>query len=294
MHGARPAAQEPDALLGSEHLRRRLHPRTGTQPHGPDGGATRLQPAAGHDRRNPDHVICRGPLGSGKTTCVRALFTEIEETTDRFIHVYVDCRIDWTPDAVFSRIFAKLTGQPPAEEMGEWDVARAVADLLRERKAVLGVCLNDIGYLGSRSEINRALYMLLRLHESYRGAKVGVVAIVNDLTYNLPADLDAPVFSVFYPVEIFFPPLYAKEIRDVLRDRVQQGLAPDVVPARVLARVVERTRDNGDIRVGLDLLKGAVTLAEQDGRRSVTQENVCMVYESSVADPYLRMSCGPE
>ena len=208
---------------------------------------------------------------------MRALFTEIEEATDRFIPVYVDCRIDWTPNAVFSRIFAKLAGQPPAEDMEEWDVARAVADLLLERKAVLVVCLDDIGCLGSRSEINRALYTLLRLHERYRGVKVSVVAIINDLTHNLPADLDAPVFSIFHPVEILFLPLYAKEIREVLRDRVQQGLAPDVVPARVLARVVERTRESGDIRAGLDLLKRAVTLAEQDGRRAVTAEDVCMV-----------------
>ncbi len=242
----------------------------------------------------PHNVICRGSPGTGKTACVRALFAEIEEMTDRFIPVYVDCCIDRTPTAIFSRIFAKLTGQPPAEEMEEWDVARAAADLLRERKAVLVVCLDDIACLGSRNEINRVLYMLLRLHESYRGVKVGVVAIVNDLRYNLLADLDAPVFSVFHPVEIFFPPLSAKEIHEVLRDRVRQGLAPDVAPAKVLAQVVERTRDSGDIRVGVDLLMRAAMFAEQDGRRVVTQEDVCTAYESSVTDPHLRAICGPE
>jgi len=30
------------------------------------------------------NVICRGPLGSGKTTCVRAIFSEIEALTSRF------------------------------------------------------------------------------------------------------------------------------------------------------------------------------------------------------------------
>lgn len=242
----------------------------------------------------PHNVICRGSPGTGKTACVRALFAEIEEMTDRFIPVYVDCCIDRTPTAIFSRIFAKLTGQPPAEEMEEWDVARAVADLLRERKAVLVVCLDDIACIGSRSEINHMLYVLLRMHESYPGTKIGVVAIVNDLRYHLAADVDRSVFSVFHPTEIFFPPLYVKEIREALRDRVQQGLAPGVIPANVLAGVVERTRECGDARVSLDLLMRAVTLAEQDGRRVVTQEDVCTAYESSVTDPHLRAICGPE
>jgi len=142
----------------------------------------------------PYNAICRTPPGSGKTTCVWALFAEIEEMTDRFIPVYVDCRVDLTPDAISSWIFTKRAGLPPAEEMAELDVTRTVGGLLLERKAVLAICLDDIACLGSRSEINHILCVLLRIHESYRGVKVGVVAIVNDLMYNLSADLDDCVF----------------------------------------------------------------------------------------------------
>ncbi len=113
---------------------------------------------------------------------------------------------------------------PPAEGTPDWELSKAVADLLRERGAVLVVCLDDIACLGSRSEINHVLYVLLRMHESYPGTKVGVVATVSDLTYNLCGSLDPSVFSVFHPVEIFFPPFRVGEIRGILRDRVQQGL----------------------------------------------------------------------
>ncbi len=241
----------------------------------------------------PDNVICRGPPGTGKTACVRALFADIEEMTDRFIPVYVDCRVDRTEHAIFSRIFSKLTGRPPAEEMAEWEIRGAVADLLRERKAVLVVCLDEIACLGSKSEINHLLYVLLRMYESYPGTRIGVVATVSDLSYNLPANLDPSVFSVFHPVEIFFQPFGVGEIRGILRDRVQQGLAPRAVPVKVLEMVVERTRACGDIRVGLDLLKRAAMFAEQDGRRVVGREDVSMAYEhfndgSTVAgDPFV-------
>lgn len=54
-----------------------------------------------------------------------------------------------------------------------------------------------------------------------------------------------------------------------LHDRVRQGLALGVVPAKVLIRVVERTRERR-LRVGLELLRRAVMLAEWGGRGSVT------------------------
>jgi len=57
--------------------------------------------------------------------------------------------------------------------------------------------------------------------------------------------------------------------------------------------VVERTRECGDIRVGLDLLKRAATLAEENDRRSVTREDVCTVYERW-CDGFLQALCALE
>ncbi len=48
----------------------------------------------------------------------------------------------------------------------------------------------------------------------------------------------------------------------------ERGISPGL--AKVLAHVVERTRERGDIHVGLDLLM-----------RAVTQEDVCTGYESA-------------
>ena len=52
----------------------------------------------------PFNTICRGPPGTGKTTSVKKIFAEIEETTQRLIPVHVNCQIDNTRYTVFSQI----------------------------------------------------------------------------------------------------------------------------------------------------------------------------------------------
>jgi len=98
----------------------------------------------------PGSVICRGPPGTGKTACVRAIFSEIEALTSRFVPVYVDCRVDRTGYSILSRISLNLTGRPPAEDMDESGVIETIADHLLEHRAVLVVCLDEIVCLGGK------------------------------------------------------------------------------------------------------------------------------------------------
>jgi len=227
----------------------------------------------------PGYIICRGPPGTGKTACVRAIFSEIEARTSRFVPIYVDCRIDRTRYSILSRISSNLTGRPPAEDMDESGVIETIADHLLDHRAVLAVCLDDIDHI-SAGVTNYVLHVLLRMHETWPGIRVGVVAVVNSPYFNLCSTPEASSSSVFHPAEIIFPPFSNDEIRGILRDRVQQGLSPGMLSDEIFVLVVEGTMECGNIRMGLSLLRQAVTIAEQDGRRSVTREDVCTAYKS--------------
>ncbi len=173
----------------------------------------------------PRTVICRGSPGTGKTTCVRTIFSEIEALNSRFIPIYVDCRIDRTRYSILSRISSNLTGRPPAEDMAESEVIETIADHVLEHRAVLAVCLDDIDHI-SAGVTNYVLHVLLRMHETWPGIRVGVVAVVNSPYFNLCSTPEASGSSVFHPAEIIFTPFSNDEIRGILRDRVQQGLSP--------------------------------------------------------------------
>ena len=230
----------------------------------------------------PLNTICRGLPGTGKTTSVKKVFAEVEEVTKKLVPVYVNCQIDNTRFAIFSQIYRRVTGHlPPASGTSFKQVIDAIARTVLREEQVLLVALDDANYLLYENEINRVLYPLLRSHEAYPGFRTGVVAIVSDMSVSLQNEVDARVASVFRPTEIYFPPYSEDEVRGILEERIFQGLYPNVLRPGMLDVVVEQTMKNGDLRVGIDLIKRATLNAEKEARRSVEREDVCKAYEIS-------------
>lgn len=230
----------------------------------------------------PLNTVCRGLPGTGKTTSVRKVFAEIEEATKRLLPVYINCQIDNTRFAVFSQIYRRVFGHlPPASGVSFKQIFDAIARALLRDEQVLLVGLDDANYLLYNNEINDVLYPLLRSHEAYPGVRIGVVAIVSDMSVSLQTEVDARVASVFRPTEIYFPPYSGEEVHGILEERVLQGLYPNVLRPEMLDLVVEQTMKSGDLRVGIDLLKRATLSAEKAARRSIEREDICKAYEVS-------------
>ncbi|WAI00612.1 ORC1-type DNA replication protein [Methanogenium organophilum] len=242
--------------------------------------AFQIQPALRGGR--PLNTICRGLPGTGKTTSVRKLFSEIEEHTKKIVPVHINCQIDNTKFAIFSQIFRRISGhKTPASGTSFKQVFDAVCNYLITENVVLLVCLDDANYLMYENEINKVLYTLLRAHESYPGAKIGVITVISDMSVDLMKTVDARVASVFQPTDIYFPPYDEDEIKEILRQRIKQGFYPGVISEGMLTLITEQTMKGGDLRVGIDLLKRAGLNAEKDARRSVERDDVCRAYEVS-------------
>jgi cell division control protein 6 len=236
----------------------------------------------------PLNTVCKGLPGTGKTTSIRKLFAEIEETTKKLVPVYINCQIDNTKFAILSQIYKKLAGHlPPSSGTSFKQVFDAVARILIKEEIVLLVALDDANYLLYENEINKVLYTLLRSHEAYEGTRIGVMVVVSDLDVDLTRAVDARVASVFRPTEIYFPPYENAEILEIMKARVMQGLFQGVLSEELLNLVVEQTLRSGDLRVGIDLLKRATFSAERAARRSIEREDICGAYEIS---KYLHLS----
>jgi cell division control protein 6 len=238
-----------------------------------------LRPAVRGNR--PLNVMVRGPPGTGKTTAVQKLFGELGG--QRGVRtVRVNCQVDSTRYAVFSRVFEEIFDyEPPSSGISFKKLFGQVAERIADEEEVLVVALDDVNYLFYESEASDTLYSLLRAHETHPGAKVGVIVVSSDLDLDVIENLDGRVQSVFRPEEAYFPAYDRGEIADILRDRIKVGYREGAVPTDVLDRVAELTDEAGDLRVGIDLLRRAGLHAESRASKTVELQDVEAVYEEA-------------
>ena len=235
------------------------------------------------------NAICRGLPGTGKTTSVLRIFSELEQTTKKIVPVYVNCQNDRTKYMVFSRVYAAVFGHAPARTgVSIRSVMDAIGGALQRQEKSLIVCLDDANLLHYNNLLGDVVNSLLRLHQDYPGARAAVFATVSDMNLDLAADLSKWVISPFRPSDIYFPPYDADEIRGILQDRIRIGLYPGVFPAPMLDRIVEQTMESGDVRVGLDLVKRAVLNAECAARTEVVEEDITKAYEQA---KHIHLAC---
>jgi cell division control protein 6 len=238
-----------------------------------------LRPAVRGSR--PLNTIVRGPPGTGKTTAVQKLFGELGGQSG-VRTVRVNCQVDSTRYAVFSRLFEDVFDyEPPTSGISFKKLFGQVTDRLVDQEEVLAVALDDVNYLFYENEASETLYSLLRAHETHPGARIGVVLVSSDLGLDVIDELDSRVQSVFRPEEVYFPRYDIDETVDILRERVERGFHDGVVGSQELDRVAELTDESGDLRVGIDLLRRAGLHAEMRASRTVEIQDIEAAYDKS-------------
>lgn len=227
----------------------------------------------------PINANLRGPAGAGKTTCVRRIFRELEETSSNVVPVFVNCESMGTAFRVFATVFEHLFGhQPPLSGIPIQRLTDPIAAELIRRKAVLIICLDEANYIGHTDHFETVIRFIVRMYESYPGVRAGVVTTISEPAYCPITVPDPSVLSVWQPMEIEFSPYGEDEVRTILQDRIRTGLVPGVITPAILDYIVALTMEEGNLRVGIDLLKCATISAEQNDRAVVVEEDVTTAF----------------
>lgn len=230
----------------------------------------------------PLNALLKGTPGTGKTTSVKKIFSDIGEIKSKMIPIHINCQVENSRFMILSQIYKKIKGHNPSAAGNSYKrVLDSIAEILLEEDRVLLICLDDANYLLFENELNNILYLLLRSHETYPGTRIGVMVIISDMDVDLSRELDVRVTSVFAPTEVYFPPYSHDETFQILKERVMQGLYPGVLSDALLEVVVDHTLRSGDMRVGIDMIKRATMNAEKEAVREIAQEHIHEAYKIS-------------
>ncbi len=235
----------------------------------------------------PSNAVVLGSPATGKTTAIRKVFELVEKNTEKVLCVYINCQLHTTRFGIFSQIYKKIFGHIPPETGVPFSrIYDQIMKSLQKNGKSLVVALDDINYLFQSKNANKVVYDLLRAYEEYPGVKSSIFAILSDLEFKYAFDKN--VNTVFIPQEITFPLYTYSEIEGILKDRVKAGFFPNVLGDDILEQVAMYTEENGDLRLGINLLKSCGNIAEADASREITQEHfdkaIGSLVSSNVAD----------
>ena len=222
-------------------------------------------------KSNPcNDLWIHGPVGTGKTTCIRHTLKQLK--IQRNIEtVYINCKIQSTQPAVFSRILQLFDFYTARRGRGADEHLDRIRQLLKDDNVV--VVLDEFDALENPGEL---LYRLKTVCEDQDHFLTTVV-----LSTKSPDGLELGKRdgSRFDPVNLEFPVYTEKELQTVVEDRIESafrtGVVAETVPELVTDRVANQIRDGqGDVRRALSILRCAGVKAERQGAGKVTAAHV--------------------
>ncbi len=240
-----------------------------------DGLATILVPALRDE--TPSNVFIYGKTGTGKTAVTKYVGKELlskgEETGKKVNFIYINCEVVDTQYRLLQNIAnhfiddwserIPFTGWPTDE------VYTKLKQMIEKESGVIVIILDEVDKLKG----DEALYNLSRINADLNNAKVSIIGLSNDLKFT--EFLDPRVKSSLGEENMIFPPYDAKELEDILNQRIKIALKPDSIEGDVVPLCSAlAAQEHGDARRALDLLRMSAELAERSKSLKISKKHV--------------------
>lgn len=223
----------------------------------------------------PDHIFVYGKTGVGKTVVTKSLMDLLMEKVDDLTVLHVNCNDHPSSYQVASGLLNELRKRGSGKLVnGGYATNKLMEMLYSEIDTVSGTVLIVLDEIDN-IEDDDILYALprARANENVEDAEIGVIGISNDYTFR--EHLSPKVKDTLMEQEVRFPPYDAGELRNILSHRAEFAFEDDVVEDGVIELCSAlAARDRGSARQGLDLLREAGTLVREQGRDTVTVDDV--------------------
>lgn len=242
---------------------------------------------------SPDNTFLVGPSGVGKTALTRHVLGDLQ-SHDGMDHLSVK-RVNCDGMSGETTLMLEIANQfrDPDEKLATtgYKKARARDLMFQELNREGGTILLVLDELDTVDELDTFLYQVPRAHEIGKldpDVDVGLIGISNDPTFldELPTDVQ----NTLADVTINFSEYDANELRAVLAQRAELAfknteahrdengepmVESDVLSSEVVPLAsAYATKNTGDARMGISLLRSAGDIARDEGEEMVSREHM--------------------
>jgi cell division control protein 6 len=221
--------------------------------------------------QKPRNLIIYGKTGTGKTCTTKKVMEEFiinAKPGSASMH-YVNCRIYNSRYRILQKV---LKGYVPELEKAGFGLPFLYEKLIEIASAgeQIVVVLDEIDMV---KDLDELVYTMTRSNDEIKKGGVTIVGISNKLSFK--DSLDPRSRSSLYENEMVFHPYTAEQLQKILEQRVGDGFAAGVVDhSAINLSAAITSQESGDARYALKLLNKAGELAQQQGRKKVTDVDV--------------------
>ena len=220
--------------------------------------------------RSAQNMFIFGGPGVGKTASVKFVFRKFQEFSDRVKTIYINTWDYNTSYAILTKLVLDLGFFVQRRGLSKDEVMERLIEALKKTKKSLIVCLDEVDQLIKKDE--SSLYNLLRL-DQYVDNPIGLVMISNyrDIFINV----EPRIKSSLDVEEIEFKPYSLQEMKDILLERCKKAFRIGVLQEGVILLCANHAvNKGGDVRVGLECLRKAARICEEENSDKIKVEHV--------------------
>jgi cell division control protein 6 len=225
--------------------------------------------APSQENKKPRNLFIYGKTGTGKTSSVKKIMEKFNAASSYATIHYLNCRIYNSRYRIMQKL---LKGYIPELEKAGFGLPflyEKLIEILQSGKQLI-VVLDEIDMT---KDLDELVYTLTRVNDEVKNGGLTIVGISNKLSFK--DSLDPRSKSSLYEVELVFPPYTSEQLKGILMQRVEHGFMPDTVEEAAINLVAAITsQESGDARYALKLLVKAGEMAEQTGKKKLSDGDV--------------------
>lgn len=218
-------------------------------------------------------VLCvHGSPGVGKTTIVRAVLGQFEDSNENSVTVCLSCT-SLTPYLCLQEIHSKVCGQLRKRLTSQEFVAEVTRKLLM-KKFTLVVVLDNFDKMEGVEQLLWSFHDIMQ-----KLPKFGLI-LVSTSKFELMDMVGERLYSRLRPEILEFEPYSANRLGEIMKSRILEAYGRPIAENSALQQVAEFVEaDGGSARYALKVLSDVIEEAERAEARKITTEVVKRVLE---------------